>query len=122
MGKADVPQGNWCIRGDGWTSCAAERTDGSDGPPGLRCIPTTESAAYLAVVEAAQRAAADGAQRLDVGLRNDDGVLRMDMTSDAGSHDVDWERVADRVGAAGGRMSISADVGGPRLHLELPCV
>lgn len=92
-----------------------------DADDGIRCVSSTESAAYAAIVEAVQRATVDGAGRLDVALRSERATLRVDLAYDTEPDDEGWERVEDRVGAAGGRATITAGAAGLRLHLELPC-
>jgi signal transduction histidine kinase len=86
-----------------------------------RCAPATESAVYAAVAEAVQRATADGARRLDVALRNERDTLRVELAYDTPAGAEGWERVEDRVGAAGGQATLAAGAGGLRLRLEMPC-
>ncbi len=88
---------------------------------GLRCASPSESAAYLAVVEVLERATAVGADRLDVALRRDRNVLRVELEYAADSDHEGWERIEDRVGAAGGQASITAGASQMRLRLDLPC-
>jgi len=91
-----------------------------DASEGMRCAPPSESAAYLAVVEAIERARAGGADSLDVAVRRDRDKLRVDIECDAPSDTEGWERIEDRVGAAGGTARI---LEGPKmsLQLDLPC-
>jgi signal transduction histidine kinase len=100
------------------TSPLAIQLDANDG---VRCASSSESAAYLAVVDAIERASASGAGRLDVELRRDHDRLRVGIEYDASSETEGWERIEDRVGAAGGRASIAAGNKTMRLQLDLPC-
>jgi len=94
---------------------------GFEAQDGVRCAPAPEAAAYLAVVEAARRALGAGARRLDVTAHAEEGVLRVDIGY-VGPPDAEgWQRVEDRVGAAGGHARISDEMGRLTMRLELPC-
>lgn len=86
-----------------------------------RCPTTSEAAAYFAVVEAARRATDGGSSRLDVGLAHAEGLMRMRVDYAAQPDDEGWERVEDRVGAAGGHAAITNEMGTLMMRLELPC-
>ena len=93
-----------------------------DDIPDARFPADAERAAYLSVAEAVRRAGRAGIARLDVRVRQDAATLRVEVAGER-LGDAQWLRVEDRVGAAGGRTTVTTDAtGGTLLVVELPCV
>ncbi|WP_051966049.1 sensor histidine kinase [Kitasatospora mediocidica] len=105
--------------------------DAGPGGPGAsvdRLDAAVETAAYFVVAEALTNVAKHSrAERCAVGLRYEDGSLRVWVTDDgvggaalAKGHGL--RGLGDRVGAIGGRLEVSSPVGGPTvIAAELPC-
>jgi signal transduction histidine kinase len=82
----------------------------------------TELAAYHVVVDALGVATDAGANQLIVRASVAGDLLALSLEDDASSPAARYVRVADRVGAAGGRLDIrTVPAGGTRLEVELPC-
>jgi signal transduction histidine kinase len=87
-----------------------------------------ETAAYFVVAEALTNVAKHShARRCAIGLRHDEGTLRVWVTDDGtGGAALDkghgLQGLDDRLGAAGGRLLITSPHGGPTtITAELPC-
>jgi signal transduction histidine kinase len=85
--------------------------------PEERCAPTVETAGYVAVVEAIEDAAARGASFVAVEARLCDDRLVVAVRDDGRQPQAPPTQVADRVGALGGSVAVSAAT----LRAEIPC-
>jgi signal transduction histidine kinase len=112
---------------DGLTGALRSLADGSAVPLRLvgevgRCSSASELAAYLAAVEALRRAESAGADWLIIETRSVHGGLDLRIRGRGIVGDASWLRTEDRVGAAGGRMSLDTAADGlGELRMELPC-
>jgi hypothetical protein len=115
------------LREDGLAGALASLADSSAVPIVVsgdmtdRCIAPAELAAYLALVEAVRQAEAEGVDRVDAALERTDAgfslvVERVDPAPGR------WQRIEDRVGAAGGRIELAAAPDGrATMTVVLPC-
>jgi signal transduction histidine kinase len=85
-------------------------------PPG-RYAPLVETAAYVVVAEALDDAAKRGASYAGVSTVRDDGRLVIRVQDDGSARASAMARVADRVGALGGRLDLAVN----ELRAEIPC-
>jgi signal transduction histidine kinase len=98
------------------------------GAPVERLPESAEAAAYYVVSEALANAAKHAhASIVDVALRHEDGVVRVEVADDGDGGAVirrgaGLEGLVDRVRSVGGEMTIDSDPGhGTRLRASIPC-
>jgi len=81
-----------------------------------------DAAAYHVVTGVLVATAHDGGSGIDVELRTEDDVLHLQIGCEAHLTSIVVERLADRVGAAGGTLTAKTlAAGGTLLRVELPC-
>ena len=76
----------------------------------------------MIIDEAIRSAAGRGATHVRVELKRHDGHLSVHMTDDGVTSTGMFTHLADRAGAAGGRLVDVTDGAGLTLRLEVPCV
>jgi signal transduction histidine kinase len=88
----------------------------------LRLPPLVEATAYLVVVEALSDAVTAGSTELSVSVVRDGSSVTLDIDFD-GRHTEAWPiRIADRVGAVGGELTLDHRSGDrTRIHAVMPC-
>ncbi len=101
--------------------------DETSSPLGLemnlsgRMPSTVEGAAYAVVAELSTQVSDPGAS-IDIQVVRQGDQLLLDATGDLAAPSSLMERLRDRVGAAGGELTVEPQPGrGMRLHVELPC-
>jgi signal transduction histidine kinase len=115
------------LREDGLAGALASLADSAavpivvQGDMADRCTAPAELAAYLALVEAVRQAEAEGVDRVDVAMER--SVAGFSVAVDHVDPDRGrWQRIEDRVGAAGGRLDLAtAPDGRTTLTVALPC-
>ena len=91
------------------------------GDTGGRCPAASESAAYVVIDEAVRSAAGRGATHVRVEIARLDGRLTARVVDDGASPNAISDHLADRAGAARGRLTAETDAARPALRLEVPC-